>query len=156
MHNKQHSRLLGMISHELRRAVFYKRIQEYGADISDGCKVALLKFIGYFVVLGHFGACLVEGFLHIFEYRIIHEAVLRAGLPAARQADLAAVRDIGSASWAFVHCSHLSMYGGRPPSVFLYSIIIPILSQAQNMWLPMVSICGRDHIHLLVAVAGLK
>jgi hypothetical protein len=48
------------------------------------------------------------------------------------------------------------MYGGKPPPIFLYFIIIPILSQAQNMWLPMVSICGRDHIHLLVAVAGLK
>jgi len=145
-----------MVPHKLRRTVFYKRIKEHGANVADGCKVTLLELIGYFVILGHFGACLVEGFLHIFKYRIIHEAVVRAGLPAAGQADLAAVRDICSASWAFVHRSHLSMYGGKPPPIFLYFIIIPILSQAQNMWLPMVSICGRDHIHLLVAVAGLK
>ena len=56
---------------------------------------------------------------NIFKYRIIHKAIACVGLPAAGKADLAAVRDIGSASWAFVHTSHLSMYGVETPISFI-------------------------------------
>ena len=125
MHYKQHRRLLGMVLHKLRAAVFNKRIQEHRADIADCREVALFEFVGDLIILVHFGACRIESFLHIFKYRIIHEAVSRVGFPAAGEADLAAVRDICSASWAFVHTSHLSMYGAAAPVtvILLLSLI---------------------------------